>query len=97
MTRVRRGRGSSGGFAPLPDNGFSTGQASRGEFTIREKGDRQPHRPAMVSGAGIAFWGFCKTRESYAMRTRRSGEEFFGAEGRGECARPHGHAGEQER
>lgn len=81
----------------MPDNGFSTGQASRGEFIAPSKEGRQSHCPAMVSGVGIAFWGFRKTRESCAMQTGHSGEEFFGAEGRGECVRPYGHAGEQER
>lgn len=97
MTRARRGRGSGslGGFTPLPDNGFFAGQASRGEFIAQSKEGCQSRRPAMVSGAGIAFWGFRKTRESYTMRTGHLGEEFFETEGRGERTRRYGHAGEQ--
>ena len=81
---------------PLPDEELFEMRVTGGEFTVREEEGRTPKRRAMVSGAEIASWCFCKTRKSCVTRVTSLSEEFLGRERRERRARRCGLGGEEE-
>lgn len=91
--RRRRGRP----FTPLPGGGLFETRVTGGEFVAREEEGRTPKRRAMVSGAEIASWCFCKIRKPCVTRVTGLGEEFLGRERRERRARRCGLGGEREK